>query len=52
MEMFAGLVRVCDHYVIYMNDHNQVYLAVHNPAKNTRVSPTLRHTVLYHGLYQ
>ena len=39
-------------HVIYMNGHNQFYLAIHNHAKNTRISPTLLHNVFYHGLYQ
>ena len=52
MKIFAGLVRACNHDVIYLDDHNQFYLAVLDHTKNTWTSPTLLHTVLYHCIYQ
>ena len=37
---------------IYMNSHNQCYLAANNRANNTRICLTLPHTEPYHVLYQ
>ena len=52
MEVSACLVRSCIHNIMYMNGHNQFYLAVHNHEENTWISATLLHAVLYQGLYQ
>ena len=40
-----------NHDAIFMDGHNNFYLAVHNHTK-TWISPTLLHNALYHCLYQ